>query len=58
MSQDSMHRILPNSIVSKMYSEYGRRNILCEHGKKRSAMHTVLCLNFFADAHYYYLGWV
>jgi len=38
------------------YSEYGRRHILREHSKKRSPMQTVLCLNFFADAHYYYLN--
>jgi len=29
-----------------------------EHGKKRSPMQTVLCLNFFTDAQYYYLNWV
>jgi len=41
-----------------MYSEYGHTHILREHSKKRSPMQTVLCLNFFADAHYYYLDWV
>jgi len=29
------------------YSEYGHRHILGEHGKKRSPMQTVLCLNFY-----------
>jgi len=40
---------------SNAYSEYGRRHILREHGKKRSPMQTIFCLNFFANAHYYYL---
>jgi len=52
--------LLKVSIVGLVqhYSEYGRRHILRKHNQKRSLMQTVLCLNFFADAHYYYLDWV